>query len=736
MLKLENVSKYYYSKGVVTSGFSRVNLELKKGEFVAITGESGSGKSTLLNVISGLDTYEDGEMLIFGEETSGYTELDFENYRKRYIANIFQNFNLVNSYTVYQNVELALMLNGRKRREYRKKILEVLKQVGLYKFRHARASRLSGGQKQRVAIARALVRDTPVIVADEPTGNLDTKSAENVWQLLSEVAKDRLVVVVTHNYDQVEPYVTRKITMHDGQIVEDLVIRQPEEQTEAKSTGKLGKLRPLQELKLGIRNTFNIIPKFVLLLFIFFFISAAVCVYYANTRAENFQQDTSGYNYYFPDTDINRIVIQKKDRSAITDEDFETIGSLDGVDRITRQDIMVDTSNHIWSGESGLSVSVVPIDSFSGELTLGELPSEPDQCVLEAPKVTYIAREENLPNILTSTWSLETNASSGIPLEVRISGVSVQDSSDWRGKLYVSNETFKQLSTLYSAAYSTFKVRVADMTFSSSPYEPLNMVVPVSFVAKGTAMVSDEWNYYFRNYRARGKYFNIDVENLYFSDSLELRIADVYTYKNYRSKTGMDDWLRGAIFVNSEDYYSLFEKGTFQSSVYLSDYEYKDAVLNALDELGYKTLHVNSATKNYGGAWEKVEKLLTTAVGASLIISLLAISYFIIRLIMRSRNTYYSTVRILGGTAYECRSLIVIELFTVLNIAYACLLAALWAAKEGYYRHELTDAVLKYLSVNDYIILYAVLAVICLWIALRYSRQLFKDSAMNTLKAV
>ena len=180
MLKLVNVSKYYYSKGVVTSGFSRVNLEMHRGEFIAITGESGSGKSTLLNVISGLDSYEDGEMYIFGQETSGYTETEFENYRKRYIANIFQNFNLVNSYTVYQNVELALMMNGRKRKEYRKKILDVLRQVGLYKFRNARASRLSGGQKQRVAIARALVKDTPVIVADEPTGNLDSQSAENV----------------------------------------------------------------------------------------------------------------------------------------------------------------------------------------------------------------------------------------------------------------------------------------------------------------------------------------------------------------------------------------------------------------------------------------------------------------------------------------------------------------------------------------------------------------------------
>ncbi|MBR7042313.1 MAG: ATP-binding cassette domain-containing protein, partial [Bacilli bacterium] len=117
MLKLKNVSKFYYSKGVIASGFNKVNIEFKLGEFVAIIGESGSGKSTLLNVISGLDSYEEGEMYINGEETSHYRESDFEEYRKKYVSNIFQNFNLVNSYTVYQNIELVMLLNGYKRKE-------------------------------------------------------------------------------------------------------------------------------------------------------------------------------------------------------------------------------------------------------------------------------------------------------------------------------------------------------------------------------------------------------------------------------------------------------------------------------------------------------------------------------------------------------------------------------------------------------------------------------------------
>ena len=199
MLKLKNVSKFYYNKGIIASGFTKVNLELKIGEFVVITGESGSGKSTLLNVISGLDSYEEGEMYINGKETSHYTEKEFEDYRRKYIANIFQSFNLINSYTVYQNVELVMLLNGYKKKDIKPKILKIIDDVGLTKFKNTKVSKLSGGQKQRVAIARAMVKDTPIIVADEPTGNLDSKSAKEVIEILKNVAKDSFRILSIKN---------------------------------------------------------------------------------------------------------------------------------------------------------------------------------------------------------------------------------------------------------------------------------------------------------------------------------------------------------------------------------------------------------------------------------------------------------------------------------------------------------------------------------------------------------
>lgn len=152
MIKLKNVSKFYYSKGIIATGFTKVNLEFNIGEFVAITGESGSGKSTLLNVISGLDSYEEGEMFINNMETSHYLEKDWEIYRRKNIGNIYQNFNLINSYTVYQNIDLILSLNGVKKELRKQKIIELLKKVDMSKYQNTKVSKLSGGQNKELLL--------------------------------------------------------------------------------------------------------------------------------------------------------------------------------------------------------------------------------------------------------------------------------------------------------------------------------------------------------------------------------------------------------------------------------------------------------------------------------------------------------------------------------------------------------------------------------------------------------
>lgn len=395
MIELKNVSKFYYSKGVIASGFSKINLELNMGEFVAITGESGSGKSTLLNVISGLDSYEEGEMYVNGEETSHYTEKDFENYRRTYIGNIFQSFNLVNSYTVYQNIELILLLNGEKRKNAKPKVMELIKKVGLEKFKNAKVSKLSGGQKQRVAIARALAKDTPIIIADEPTGNLDEKSANEVIKILADIATDKLVIVVTHNYEQVQDYVTRKIKMHDGKIIEDKIIKNVGK-TKSITTHKFKNITFLNKIRLGIRNTFNIIPKFLLVFAVYLFITSALLSEYASFKKEEHISRESGFNWIFNDTSTNRIIIKKENGEPFTEQDYKKIAQIEKVKNIKKNDLLVDSNISLEGGYLYIDGNTLEIADFTGPLDLGRMPENDYEIIIEGSKDMHFMTKDLL----------------------------------------------------------------------------------------------------------------------------------------------------------------------------------------------------------------------------------------------------------------------------------------------------------------------------------------------------
>lgn len=261
LLRLKNIGKIYNSNDILTIGVRNIDLSFDYNEFVTIEGESGSGKSTLLNVIAANDTYEEGELYFNEEETSHYSSLDWEKYRENNIAMIFQDFNIIENLSVLENVELALFRipDIAKRKEIAKGLIE---KVGLTKQMHHKGSHLSGGEKQRCVIARALAKDSPIILADEPTGNLDSKSSREVARILKEVSKDKLVIVVTHNPEFFKEYATRRILISDGKLKEDKVITPVEhkeiEKTETKTTKRL-KLKNI--LRLGYLN-YKSRPKF------------------------------------------------------------------------------------------------------------------------------------------------------------------------------------------------------------------------------------------------------------------------------------------------------------------------------------------------------------------------------------------------------------------------------------------------------------------------------------------
>ena len=729
MIKLKNVSKFYYSKGVIASGFNKINLEFNIGEFVAITGESGSGKSTLLNVISGLDTYEEGEMYIDGKETSHYTEKDFEDYRRKYIGNIFQNFNLVNSYTVYQNIELVLLLNGEKKKNIKPKVLELIKKVGLYKFRNTKISKLSGGQKQRVGIARALAKDTPIIIADEPTGNLDKKSAEEIIKLLSQISKDKLVIIVTHNYEQVEKYVTRKIKMHDGKVLEDKKIK---DANPAPKNSKIDykNITFLNKLRLALRNTFNIIPKFILIFLIYLFMTVSVISEYAEEEKKTYEASTQGSNYIFNNTSDKRIVIKKNDKSEFTSEDYDKISKFSNVDYIVKNDVLLDYNVNLTDNENYyISTTINELKNFRGKLDLGKMPENDNEVILEGDKDDYYVNENILnKDIYTQnydTGEIDENK------KIKVVGIKYVDSAFGNRVVYLSDSLLNDYLYQINQSYSKLKVLFQNKYYDENTENfniKTNDNVPVNNV-----YISADLEYSCPKENCINQSLNIEASNLYYTENLSLNVSKVYNKNNMKKLLGLDfKENNGNIYINPEDYNKLFNKGNYQSSVFIKDVQDVRNTISSLEDAGFKTLYIKD-TLVTGGA-EQIEKIMGTVTKIVLIITIFFISYFVINIILKSRNEYFGVIRMLGATKKVSKELLIIELLTVSNLAFFSFMIFIYLNSIHIINLEFIDTILTYLNFKDYVILYVVLILMSYLISQKFSKKLFKKSAISTIK--
>lgn len=238
MLRLENIKKDYVTGDSKVEALKGITLQFRKSEFVSILGQSGCGKTTLLNIIGGLDRYTSGDLVINGKSTKEFKDRDWDSYRNHSVGFVFQTYNLIPHQSILANVELALTLSGVSKSERRKKAIKALEDVGLKEQINKKPNQLSGGQMQRVAIARALVNDPEIILADEPTGALDTKTSVQVMEILKKIAKDRLIIMVTHNPDLAEKYSSRIIKILDGKIIDDSNPYSKEEEKKEDRTSK------------------------------------------------------------------------------------------------------------------------------------------------------------------------------------------------------------------------------------------------------------------------------------------------------------------------------------------------------------------------------------------------------------------------------------------------------------------------------------------------------------------
>ena len=440
ILRLENVSKFYKTANNVAIGIRKVNASFHMGEFVIITGASGSGKSTLLNVLSGMTSYEEGVMYINGEDSSYFGHNEYEKYRKDYIACIFQNYNIIDSYSVYENIELALIARGVKKEERKPLILDVAKKVGIDHRLKNKVTKLSGGEKQRTAIARALVSDAPILVCDEITGNLDHDTSIEIIKLLHSLSKDKLVLMVTHDPEEVMQYATRVISMYDGSIQSDKVLKEVNYTEDI----KIKDTKPIKKgeiVRLALKSFKNTPKKSILLVLIL--LLATIFIGFACASVNSTDNSTNWFLYYTSDEsyDTKRILVKRQDDANLSDVDYNYFRNIDNVRYVYKNNFVIDDTLHISYQNYDEDIYLY-YDCFiynsemltEDMLTLGKLPQGIGEVVIETVETNYA----DLKRILGSEIVC---GDYGISFTAKLVGIVVTNDA-YDSKIYISNEQF------------------------------------------------------------------------------------------------------------------------------------------------------------------------------------------------------------------------------------------------------------------------------------------------------
>lgn len=740
MIRLKNVSKFYYNKGIITSGFTKVNLEFNVGEFVVITGESGSGKSTLLNVISGLDTYEEGEMYIDGQETSHYTEQDFEEYRNKYIGNIFQNFNLVNSYTVYQNIELVLLINGYDKEEAKPKVKEIIKRVGLSDFEDTKVSKLSGGQKQRVAIARALAKETDIVVADEPTGNLDSESAKAVIEILSEISKGKLVIVVTHNYEQFEKYATRRIKMNDGRVTEDEVIVATDNIEAEKPTKKhikTGQISRKNRLMLGGRNAFNIVPKFVLLLVVFMFLIFAVGGQYGSLKKNEADTYANGRNGYFTNSSETRIVLNKDNKEVFTKADYNAIKDIPKVESVAQNDIIQDIRFWIEGEQFGLDGYIKSNEDLDKKVQYGKAAKDAGEVVMEVNGDNfYFNSESRIEAAIGTKITLQdyTSGTTSSTATLTVVGIVVNDNLPiWEANLYGGDDIVSAVKLNSIKNVSEIKVDTGKQVINVSRGDMA--LVLSSKVPQGTVYTSESIGGYFDGEEPTNKEVTVETRNIYGEGSKKLKIDKLVTKNNLKNLLGLENFDENSnnIYINPQDLSELIGTGDYQYSVFVKDVADVEETVSKLNEMGYNPLPLKDA-KQTSQIDEIMFKIIKVPMIMFMILTMFFIAYFVIKLILRSRSGYFVILRVLGMNRKNAKKILDTELLIDANVAFGIFLIAYAAVKAGLIKIAYLVNLVNMFTAVELICLYAVVMAMVYLISSKFAKGLFKKSAMNTFR--
>jgi len=773
MLRLERVSKYYFTGNNVIQALRRVSLEFGIGEFVAITGESGSGKSTLLNVLSGLDTYEEGKVFYNGQDFSNYTIEELEHYRKDYIGYLFQEYNIINSYTVYQNIELALVIQGYDKTKIREKVLELIKTVNLEHVTYQKAGNLSGGEKQRTVIARTLAKDCPILVCDEPTESLNQEASEEIFKLLRKISKEKLVIVVTHDISEIQKYATRKIRLYDGEIMEDAILVETPDKTDSMIEANKSKTTWLGTVQIALQNILTVPRKSLFALLSLIFILATVVFVYS-VRIVEINQPYSVSNSNFSNTDPSRIVLVKDDKSQFTDAEIEELGNVKGVLGVFGNDIVFDstfttkiydeeTSEYTYLDYQPLSSLILSEDDL---LDGSRLPTNDHEVVLKDNGWFAIGDEIDLANthLLFKSDSLDTDQFTftvvGLTKETESSSSSLHT-------IYLPNPGLERMasSSIFEQSEVWIDISGTEVyymltdTWITPDMDPEvdtgNRQYMLSYpiwIQIDSTLADDEIltfdMMYFDICRDFGykKEISDDFEAGLcevpdFLDSHEIKFKAITEFENLKpfgeitvvSSTYTDTDHSLKLYMNSTTYNRYFGESNYQITVIVKDLFDGNDVFDDLIDLGYNPFYPAQILSSSISSSIVFENILITIITLIVIFAIFFIGYFILNNIIFSKLKDYLIIRSIGASKSALKRILWFEIFILVLFAVSIIFLVIVIVNR--YIYELPDIFRFYLWTDDLLLIGLTLAVIEIMVA-RFTKKIFKASVITTLKGV
>ena len=768
ILELKNIGKIYVSEGNVAVGIRGVNLSFNRGEFVAVTGKSGSGKSTLLNVISGMDTYEEGELYVEGEPTSHFMQKDWEEYRKQYISFIFQDYNILESFTVLQNVELALM-HIESHKERRAKALELLRRVGLEKHIHHKGSKLSGGQKQRTVIARALAKDSPILLCDEPTGNLDSKTSEEIISLLREVSKDKLVIIVTHNFEQVEAYATRHIRIYDGAVDRDQIMTLPEVSSvdvtasaPKTSTGSfLSTLR--NSLRLGWTR-FSATPKLSVFLCILMTVAALVI-----TLITALSPDVDSFfekSYMFTPMK-GRTVIVRNDGGVLTEGELTELAGKVGADRAVRYDYMLDQTVYV-SLDGGYARTEFSCAHTAMDVRphVGRRPEADNEVILEVPLSFKpdLEKGDFEPFELSMLFGMGNFTVVGVIYRVdntktpcihfteqgyRVATAMLffstqQTQFAYQGTVTVQHGEKPETTlpfTLKGNTYVDFDLP-ADTYFVNYPeYQDGNCAVTLTLNGAFTDYAYGSYDFLYGASESYGEQYTVSVPFDAYTHRDAVSPAMIATLENQY----MTRWEQGVGIHTSpfvvispdlllhilEDHY--YEKVYTQASLFFGSDLEAHAKVEKLRDLGYTAVVSDEKVEETDVLMYILEKLASGVQIVGWVMTMLFTTLFMILCSSRAMNATRGDVAIMRSMGIPTKVVKTsIHVQTFISLIPAAVVTTL--AMTALYLIPQTNEIFHFLHLKDYAVITGVMLVVTWCLSRRYVRKMFKQSVKKTLK--